>query len=320
MCSNPLVSIVVLNWNGEKIFPQCLESITKLQYYPYEVIFVDNGSTDRSISLAKKFSNITIVENKHNLGYAAGNNRALDFCSNSSKFICFLNNDVAVTPSWLNEAIPYFGKYPSVGVVASRNMNYFQRDKIDGLYHCIERYFTLVRFGNGLPYLNDPLFNEPGYIISALGASAIYRTDLFRSLGGFDDSFYAYWEDADLCMRINNSGFRCLYAPTAIVFHMDQASFKKDSCLSYYYGERNRMFFIKKNFPFSFIMEHLVDIIREDLRMLKCCLNKDRDLKIFLKARIDSLLLLGKYRYASIRGSFNSTFIHEMIKKKKISL
>ncbi|MBN1131035.1 MAG: glycosyltransferase family 2 protein [Chitinispirillaceae bacterium] len=320
MCSNPLVSIVVLNWNGATIFPPCLESLARLEYRPYEVLFVDNGSTDGSVPLARTFPKVSIVENKQNLGYAAGNNQALLHIHRNSAFVCFLNNDVVVTPSWLNEVVRYLQDIPSVGVVASRNMNYYNREIIDGLYHCIVQYFSLARFGWGLPCREDPLFNKPGYVLSALGASAVYRTALVRSLGGFDESFFAYWEDADLCMRINNSGFRCLYVPSAVVYHMDQASFKKDSSFSYYLGERNRLFFIRKNFPLSFIVARLGDILREDLRSIKCCLHKDRDLKVFLKARRDSIVRIGNYRYAGSKGSFDSSYIQKIITSKKLPL
>lgn len=296
--SNPLVSIVVLNWNGENIFPPCLESLAKTEYQPYEVIFFDNGSSDASIKIAKKFDVVRVIENDTNLGYAAGNNKAAKFLSPHSKYVCFLNNDVAVTPMWLNDAISHLERDERIGVIACRNMSYYDKGIIDGLYHFINPNFTFERFGHGLPFINDPLYTELGFVAGALGASAIYRTSLFLSIGGFDESFFAYYEDADLCMRINNSGYRCLYVPTAVVYHMDQASFKKNSLRSFYYGERNRLFFMRKNFPPSFLCRQLLKIIREDAIWIKAGLLGRRSLGTFLMARIDSLRQISSYRFS----------------------
>jgi GT2 family glycosyltransferase len=322
MSSNPLISIIVLNWNGATIFPSCLDSLAKLDYRPVEVLFVDNGSTDESLRLAAGFPNIKIVENKTNLGYAAGNNRAMQFVNPSSTYVCFLNNDIEVTPGWLNEAIRNLENNPRIGAIACRNMNFFNRDLIDGLYHYIRSPFiSLRRFGHGLPYHDDdPLYSEPGYVASALGASAIYRTALFKSLGGFDESFFAYYEDSDLCMRINNSGNRCLYIPEALVYHKDRASFKKHINDSFYYSERNKLYFIRKNFPPSFIAANMYRIIAEELWFIFRCLCGKQPLRPFLKARLDSLKTVGKYSYSGRAKAFDPAFIAELMKKKKIAM
>jgi hypothetical protein len=321
MSSNPLISIIVLNWNGANIFPACLDSLARIEYRPVEVLFVDNGSTDDSLRLAAGFPNIKIIDNKANLGYAAGNNRAMQFIGSDSKYVCFLNNDVEVTPAWLNEAIRHLENIPRVGAIACRNMNYFNHELIDGLYHYIRSPFiSLRRFGHGLPYLDNPLYNEPGYVASALGASAIYRTALFKSLGGFDESFFAYYEDSDLCMRINNSGNRCLYVPETLVYHKDRASFKKQTNDSFYYSERNKLFFIRKNYPFSFIAANIHRIIAEELWFVFQCLCGKHPLGSFLRARMDSLKAVRNYAYCGQPGSFDSPFIAELMKKKKIAL
>ena len=208
MTSQPLVSIVILNWNGEKIFSACIESLLNCEYSNKEILFVDNGSSDKSLEIARGFSGISIIENGKNLGYAAGNNRAINRIS--GKYVCFLNTDIIVDPAWLNDAVFYLETNKAIGAIACRNMDYYNKHIIDGLYHYIIPFFTIMRFGRGKPFNDDPLYSEPGFVLSALGSSAIYRTDLFKTLGGFDESFFAYLEDVDLCMRINNYGYRCL--------------------------------------------------------------------------------------------------------------
>ena len=315
---NPLLSIIVLNWNGETIFPACLESLEKIEYPAYEVIFFDNGSTDNSVRLARDFQGIKIIENKANLGYAAGNNRAFQSICNSSKYVCFLNNDIVVTPAWLNDPIFYMEEHNAIGAIACRNMNYPNRKIIDGLYHYIRPFFALARFGRGLPYILDPLYSEPGFVMSALGASAIYRTDLFLSLGGFDESFYSYYEDADLCMRINNNGFRCLYVPNAIVYHHDQASFRKKANAAFYYSFRNELIFFKKNFPPLFLSRYLKKMLLENLRILKSCIFGSNDLRTFLRARKDSLAMLKNYHFIDTCRAFDAPYINQLILEKKV--
>ena len=319
MSLNPLISIIVLNWNGEKIFPACLESLARVEYRPIEVLFVDNGSTDESLRRAHDFQGIRIIDNKANLGYTAGNNRAMQFISSDSKYVCFLNNDVVVSPSWLNEAVRHLERDFRVGVIACRNMNYFNRELVDGLYHFIRKPFiSLRRFGHGLPYLDDPLYNKPGYVASALGASAIYRTALFKSLGGFDETFFSYYEESDLCMRINNSGNRILYVPEALVFHKDRAQLPRHN--SFYYSERNKFYFIRKNYPPSFIAKNMIGIISEELWLIITCLRGKHNLATFLKARMDSLRALRKYAYTGNTDTFDRSFIAELMEKKKIAL
>jgi GT2 family glycosyltransferase len=318
MTSKPLVTIVILNWNGEKIFPACIESLFKLNYSQIEVLFVDNGSSDRSLEIARGFKDISIIENGKNLGYAAGNNRAISHIS--GKYVCFLNNDIIVDSAWLNDPVYYLENNRIIGSIACRNMDYFNTDIIDGLYHHIIPFFSLMRFGRGNPFIDDPLYSKPGFVLSALGSSAIYRTDLFKKLGGFDESFFSYLEDVDLCMRINNCGYRCLYVPTSIVYHMDQGSFGKNSKKPVYYSERNKYFIIKKNFPIFFIRSHLKNILLDDLRAVKCGLAGDRDLWLFLKAKIDSLHLLKHYQFSSGPSLFDSDYINTLISKIKIPL
>jgi GT2 family glycosyltransferase len=321
MSANPLISIVVLNWNGGKIFPACLKSLAAVDYRPIEVLFVDNGSTDDSLRLAAGYEGIKIVDNKANLGYAAGNNRAMRAVGSDSKYVCFLNNDVVVSPGWLNEPVRHLEHEARIGAIACRNMNYFNREIVDGLYHFIRLPFlSLRRFGHGLPFLDDPLYNEPGYVASALGASALYRTALFKSLGGFDESFFAYYEDSDLCMRINNSGGRCLYVPEAVVYHKDRASFGKRSSDSLYYSERNKLYFIRKNYPPRFIAANMHRILAEELWFIIVCLSGKHPLGPFLKARIDSLKAIGRYAYSGQGGAFDRAFIAELMKNKKIPL
>ena len=156
-----------------------MESLTRTEYQPYEVIFFDNGSSDASVKIAKRFDGVRVIENDANLGYAAGNNKAAKFLSPHSKYVCFLNNDVTVTPSWLNDAVSYLEKDDRIGAIACRNMSYYDKAIIDGLYHVINPNFIFERFGHGLPFINDPLYTEPGFVAGALGASAIYRTSLF---------------------------------------------------------------------------------------------------------------------------------------------
>lgn len=319
MKSKPMVSIVVLNWNGIKIFPECIDALLKTEYNPIEILFVDNNSSDKSLEVVERYKNIKIVKLDDNYGYAGGNNRALPYVN--GEYVCFLNNDVIVTPSWLNRVVRLLEQDVKIGVVGCRNMSYYEPEIIDGLYHHWTKYFSLARYGRENKFTpTNPFHNKTGYVFSTLGSSSTYRTSLFNQLGGFDETFFAYWEDVDLCMRVNNSGYKCVYEPDSVVYHMDQASFGKSSKKSFYFGERNKILFLKKNFPINFLMKYLIKIIVEDIRTLKFGLFDGWDLKTFLKARIDSLRKLHLYHFDRSKYVFNSHYISALINDEKINL
>lgn len=287
--SEPLISIIILNWNGAECIAACLESVFKVTYKKTEVIVVDNASTDNSRELIKnQFSNIRLIELKKNIGFAAGNNRGFQIAH--GKYIATLNNDVVVEPDWLTQPFEFLENDETVGIIACRQMNYQNHEIIDCLYSYPLRSLLFQPMGNGKKFSSLELYSKPGYVIGAGGASAIYRKKLLDIFDGFDERYYSYHEESDLCMRAFLSGWKCIYAPSAIVYHRGSFSYNRIKRQFAYFHERNRVWFIYKFYPQKFIFKNAFWVLLMELRLLRVFLFKRRVGTIFFSARYHGLL------------------------------
>jgi GT2 family glycosyltransferase len=319
--NTPLVSIQILNWNGEAFLEECLKSVLQTTYKPIEIILIDNASTDHSLQIASRF-NIKVIANKENTGFAAGNN--IGFRVASGKYIVTLNNDLTVEPSWLDEPVRILEQHSEAGIISCRQMSYYKRNTIDALYSYPTDYLLFNRMGHGKMYdPSDPLHTRPGVVIGAVGASAIWRKELLDQLGGFDERFFAFHEESDLCMRAFLAGWKSIYVPSAIVYHMGTESFKKRKKVFYYYRERNRTWFYYKFFPAGFIIPRLPVIIFRELKTLVVVAILNRYPGIYAKCKLDSLrsLRLFKGERKSNVNKFNQNLITfmDLLKNKKLS-
>ncbi len=266
MSNNPLVTLLVLNWNGGELLQNCLNSLRNTKYSPIEILIVDNASTDNSIEIIKKYSEVRLIQNKENLGYAAGNN--VGFRAAKGEYVVTLNNDIAVEPDWLDIPIAEMESNRSIGIVSCRQMNYFQRHIIDGLYQFPCPYLVFLNYGADLVYdPENPLHSEPGFVMGANGASAIYRKSMLGEIGFFDETYFAYHEDCDLSFRAFLNGWNCLYLPSSVVYHMRSYSFKGKANSYNMYFERNRFRFILKNYSLLFILTRLPLLVYLEIRI-----------------------------------------------------
>lgn len=317
---NATFSIIILNWNGENLIEDCIDSVLQSKYKNIEVIVVDNASTDNSIEKLKKYSEVIVIRNNSNIGYAAGNN--VGYKAAKGDFIVTLNNDVVVDPGWLDMPAVYFEKDPSIGIISCRQMQYYHTDKIDGLYHILNPDLSIVPFGMNQFY--DPKckrHSSPGYVLSANGGSAIYRRAVIEQTGGLDERFFAYLEEVDLCFQAFFRGWKCLYSPLSVVFHKGSVSFSKNMSTLYFYRERNRLLFMYKNLPLMYMLKRILPILIWELRVIRVFFKVGKPF-LYLKARSDALEKL--HHYKEIRKDNllllkdkNSLF-KELLKKKII--
>jgi|GEM_PF-793511 len=296
--TKPLVSILILNWNGEKVLRENITSVLESRYRPIEVVVVDNASTDSSLDIIRSFPQVVLVASNENAGYAEGNNIGFRKCR--GKYIVTLNNDVVVDSCWLDEPVRILEKFGDVGCVSCRQMSYGNRDTIDTLYSFPERHLLLGRFGHGKIFDgNRPLYGEAGYVIGANGASAIYRAQMIAELGGFEGKFFAYQEECDLHMRAFYAGWKCVYTPSAVVYHKGSHSFDRMKAVFYYYHERNRVWFIYRNFPLSLVLRFLpVLLLREARTFINMTLLR-RMAGTYLRARRDGFC--GMFQFRELR-------------------
>jgi GT2 family glycosyltransferase len=282
--NNPLISLIILNWNGKECIEECLESVLKTEYENIEIIVVDNGSTDDSLERIKSYSRIKLLALKENIGYAAGNN--VGFKHAQGNFIATLNNDVVVEPGWLKQPLEFFRMDSLIGIIACRQMNYSFHRTIDCLYAYPGMGLLFEPMGSGKKYTQKDLYIRPGYVIAAGGAGAIYRRELIDSLSGFDETYYSYHEESDLCMRAFLYGWKCAYSPEAIIYHKGSFSFNRIKNTFVFYHERNRIWFIYKFFPWKYIFRNILGILIMELRIIRV---------LFLKRKAWSAYFLARY-------------------------
>lgn len=295
MESSVLVSILILNWNGESILDECITSILKSEYQNYEIVVVDNNSSDRSLEVLSKYPGLKVISNRENLGFAGGNNIGFRHCE--GRYIVTLNNDIIVEPNWLTEPVRILESDNAIGIIGCRQMSYFNREVIDSLYLVPTAFLLLDRMGKGKIFHDgEEKFTTLGYTIGASGASVIYRKTLLNQLGGFDERFFAYHEESDLHLRAFASGWKCLYVPSSVVYHKGSYSFSKAKKTFFYLHERNRIWYVYKNFPASFIFKNLPVIIYRELRTFVNVAIRRGLLGTYLRARIDAFKELKQFK------------------------
>lgn len=214
---NPLVSIIIVNWNGGEVFKNCLSSLSKIDYPNWELVVVDNGSTDGSDSEAEKLIKLTkIIRNKKNVGFARANNQGVEIAK--GKYILLLNNDTKVEPDFLTKLVDRIETDSTLGVVQPKICNMRKPGYLDNA----GSFPTRLGFFHHWGFLekDGKEFEREKEIFSAKGACILIRRDVVEKLGLFDPDFISYFEETDFCWRVWLSGWRVLFYPKAKIHHM----------------------------------------------------------------------------------------------------
>lgn len=286
--SAPIVSIIIVNWNGLNYLDSCLESVFNLDYNNFEVIFVDNGSKDGSVNFVnKRFPKVKIIQNKKNLGFAKGNNVGIKKAK--GKYIATLNNDTKVDPSWLKELVSAAENDEKIGTCASKILIYDTPKLIDsaGIF--------IARNGGGEnrgAILSSKRYcNKKTEVFGACAAAALYRKKMLKDIGYFDQDYFAYFEDVDLAWRAQLAGWKCMFIPSAIVYHKGGGTSRKEaSSFTKYLCERNRIWNVLKNASKKHIIYNLGWILYKQLRSFLYALIKNSP--EILRAKIDAITSL----------------------------
>lgn len=245
------VSIIIVNWNGGEIFRNCLKSLKKLKFKDYELIIVDNGSTDGTEKLAT-------IRNNENLGFAGGNNQGFEKAR--GKFVWLLNNDTLVEPDILNKLVDYMERNPDVGVIQPKIRIMDKPTLLDNA----GSFLTVSGFLEHWGYLqkDGPEFSKKRDIFSAKGACLFTRQDIIKKVGLFDPDFGSYFEETDFCWRVWLAGYRVQYCPVSEILHkVGFTSKRMDPVGTNYASFRNRLCSLIKNLEyknFYIILLHLI--------------------------------------------------------------
>jgi len=257
MVSNPRTLLVILNHNslskmGEKAL-SFIHSIASTDYPNLEIVVVDNASTDGSDKIIeeelKRLGKGTVVRAKTNMGYAGGNNYGYKLFGKNCKYVAFLNNDIEVEPDWLKKIVEVMENDDSVAAAQPKILQLRDRNLIDSLGGMIDRIGRAYDLYHGLP--DTSKIKRPFDVFYARGAALVVRSDVFRKAGGFDEDYFIYYEETDLCWRLRLMGYRVVTVPTSRVYHLGGGTMGKVMPRAVCYRRRNQLATLLKNYSLS---------------------------------------------------------------------
>lgn len=242
------VSVIIVNWNGERFLERCLSALTKQSRQPDEIIVLDNASTDDSLSIIRRFPEIRLMAQESNTGFARGNNLAIAAASPSSRWIALLNPDAFPEPDWLETLLSAAQSRPDCATFASCLLDARTPQRLDGTGDAYHASGLVWRIGHGQATPAQP--PPPHEVFSACAAAALYRRDALQEIGGFDEDYFCYVEDVDLGFRLRLAGYGCLYIPESVVHHVGSGTTgSQHSDFALYHGHRNLVWTFVKNMP-----------------------------------------------------------------------
>ncbi|GAA4281837.1 glycosyltransferase family 2 protein [Gaetbulibacter aestuarii] len=260
------IAVVILNWNGKKLLETFLPSVVSFSKEA-EIFLVDNASKDDSVGFVKaSFPDIKIIQHQKNYGFAEGYNRGLQVID--AEVFCLLNSDVEVTENWLKPIITCFEQEPKTAIIQPKLLDYKNKEYFEyagaaggyidkfGYPYCRGRIFNTIEKDHGQ-------FNDEAAIFWASGAAFFIRSDVYRSLGGLDASFFAHMEEIDLCWRAFNQGFETKYIGKSTVYHLGGATLKNTDARKVFLNFRNSLYTLTKNahgfLPFLILVRLVLD-------------------------------------------------------------
>ncbi|GKU31657.1 glycosyltransferase family 2 protein [Clostridium folliculivorans] len=248
-----MFSIVIANWNGENLIGKCLDSLVYQEFKKFKVYIVDNGSKDRSIDIIESFKNvldIELIRLERNTGFAYANNVGiLRAFNDNNPYIVTLNNDLKVEKSCFKKLEQFIHDNNEYDAFQITMVNYYNKDLVDasGLYFNKRNFVSQLGYGMNVNDINKMPIDIAG---PCAGAAVYSKKSLQEVRCGediFDSSFFAYFEDVDLALRLRSFGFKTALIKDARVYHMHSATGKKESPFKEYYLTRNFFLYQRKN-------------------------------------------------------------------------
>jgi len=262
------LGIVILNWNGEKLLKRFLPPLIKNTPVENNIYIIDNGSDDRSVELINKYKRIKIIKLNKNFGFAKGYNLGLKEIN--EEILCLLNNDVEVTKNWTKNILTQFAKEPNTAVIQPKLKDYNDKSMFDyagAAGGFLDKYgyaYCNGRINNKIEKDNNQ-YEKISDIFWACGACFFIRNSVFKNLNGFDELFWAHYEEIDLCWRIQNQGNKIRFNYKSVVYHANGATLSNDNPNKTFLNYRNKLFTITKNSKnnlfFLLIEKFFIDMI-----------------------------------------------------------
>lgn len=245
--NQPQVTIIILNWNGLADTLDCIRSLQQLDYPNYEVVVVDNASTDNTVEVIKTdFPELTLIENEKNLGYTGGNNRGVHYAlQGGADYILLLNNDTEVAPDFLSLLVEVAEADPLVGI-AGPLIYYYDRPEVIWSAGGTVNWQQGSTHMLGLDELDRGQFGSIPWLVDFItGCALLIKSPVVKQIGPLDDRFFAYYEDSEWGVRAAQAGFKSLLVPQAKIWHKISPTAREASPQVHYYMTRNRLLFLK---------------------------------------------------------------------------
>ncbi len=251
------VSVVIPNLNGEKLLPICLETLKTQIFQDFEVIVVDNGSRDGSLALLRdRYPDVKIISLDKNYGFAYAVNRGIEAAS--GELICLLNNDIELDPGWMEAMYKALREHPKAGSCGPKMLRYWERERINVLGIRMDANGDVKIIGAGEQ--DKGQYEEVRYVFGVNAGAAMYRRSMFDDIGLFDEGFFASFEDVDLSFRAQLAGYKALYVPQSVAYHMVGATIKRRRYQPTYLNNRNSLLFFWKDMPGELIKKNFFKI------------------------------------------------------------
>ena len=253
-----IVSIIIPHYNGKDLLYNCIDSIyNNITIENFEIIVVDNASTDDSVKhIETSFPEVIIVKNKNNVGYSGGCN--IGAGNANGKYLLFLNNDTEHSNQWIEKLVNFLDENPDVFSAQPKILNINNKEYFDyagGAGGFIDHFC--------FPYVKGRIFNtlekdtgqydQQSKIFWSSGAAMIVRADIFNQLNGFDEIYFAYMEEIDLCWRAQALGYKIFSVPDSLIYHYGKQTIKANTIKSHYLNHRNSwILFFKNSYTFDY--------------------------------------------------------------------
>jgi GT2 family glycosyltransferase len=285
MAYNDSVSVTIVTYNSGRFIKRCIESVLAQKYSRLDIVVVDNASTDGTVDLLEQFEgSCRIVYNQENVGFAAAQNQAIRLCK--SDWVLTLNPDVILLPNFIEAVVSAGNIEPGIGTVCGKlltiksSLELPERPLIDstGIY------FTpmLRHLDRGSQQPDNGDYRENEYVFGATAAAALYRREMIEDIAVdgefFDPDFFVYREDADVAWRAQLLGWRCVYTPNALGYHVRRVlpgnRRALDSAINMH-SVKNRFLMRVKNMTGDLYRRNWLSITARDIVVLSCCLVRE---------------------------------------------
>jgi len=253
----PLVSVILLNWNGVHLLPTCLESLRAQTLQDFEIITPDNGSTDGSLELlAARYPEVQVIRFPRNIGFCLAMNAGMSAAR--GEFVFALNNDTELDPRCLEEVAAAMRADAKVGIAATKMIYYDDPSLINSAGLACNWEGIVVDIGRLRP--DDEWFDRRREVLAACAGACLYRKAMLDDVGLFDPDFFISYEDIDIGWRAQLAGWRAVYVPTAVVKHREGVTRQIRSRRSQFLAARNNICVWTKDWPLSLLLRHLPGI------------------------------------------------------------